>query len=328
MSQYLLLKKLTVQNANAIAGLTYGFPAITNFLGFAHAISRKLPKEMGIKLGGVAVISHKNSVHARQPKGWGDYVFALSRNPLTHQGKTAPINEEGRMNMQISLLIEVSGLQAGNLSARDELLLQVEKIVPNLRLAGGQITQYERPDVVDSEDTTYTLRRLMPGFALIDRSEYLADHYKTLLQQDSNASLFDAWCDFAQLKFKAEAPENESEHAADSTDASALKAQWHYLKKPKAGYLVPINSGYCAISPVYDAGKVANVRDQSTPVVFAESAYSIGEWKSVHALKIENAVWRYEQQNSWYLAKTQPFEPELIEPDDLDKESSEEEMPY
>lgn len=31
MSQYLLVKKLDVQNANAIAGLTYGFPAITNF---------------------------------------------------------------------------------------------------------------------------------------------------------------------------------------------------------------------------------------------------------------------------------------------------------
>ena len=34
MSQYVLIKKLNVQNANAIAGLTYGFPAITNFLSF------------------------------------------------------------------------------------------------------------------------------------------------------------------------------------------------------------------------------------------------------------------------------------------------------
>ncbi|MER2493154.1 type I-F CRISPR-associated protein Csy2 [Catenovulum sediminis] len=328
MSQYLLLKKLSVQNANAIAGLTYGFPAITNFLGFAHAISRKLPNEMGVQLGGVAVISHKNIVHARQPKGWGDYVFALSRNPLTHQGKTAPINEEGRMNMQISLLIEVSGVQAGNLSARDELLHQVEKIIPNLRLAGGQITEYEQPDLVDGEEATYTLRRLMPGFALIDQSQYLAEHYQTLLQQDGNACLLDAWCDFAQLKFKAEAPKDESEHAADGSDTAVLKAEWHYEPKPKSGYLVPINCGYCAISPVYEAGKVANVRDQTTPVVFAESAYSIGEWKSVHALEIQNAVWRYEHQYPWYLAKTEPFQSQSIAPDDLENESSEEEMPY
>ncbi|WP_205619382.1 type I-F CRISPR-associated protein Csy2 [Salinivibrio socompensis] len=32
MAQYLLLKHIEVQNANAIAGLTYGFPAITHFL--------------------------------------------------------------------------------------------------------------------------------------------------------------------------------------------------------------------------------------------------------------------------------------------------------
>ena len=74
MSQYILIKKLNVQNANAIAGLTYGFPAITNFLGFAHVLSRKLPASLKVNLGGVVVISHKNQVHARQPKGWGDCV--------------------------------------------------------------------------------------------------------------------------------------------------------------------------------------------------------------------------------------------------------------
>ena len=107
MSQYLLIKKLYVQNANAIAGLTYGFPAITNFLGFAHAISRKLPNELNVTLDGVMVISHKNTVHVHQPKGWADYVFALSRNPLTKKGDTAPINEEGRLSMEISLLVEI-----------------------------------------------------------------------------------------------------------------------------------------------------------------------------------------------------------------------------
>ena len=42
MSQYLVLSHIDTQNANSIAGLTWGFPAITQFLGFTHALSRKL----------------------------------------------------------------------------------------------------------------------------------------------------------------------------------------------------------------------------------------------------------------------------------------------
>ena len=36
MSSLILLRRVRVENANAIAGLTYGFPAITHFLGFSH----------------------------------------------------------------------------------------------------------------------------------------------------------------------------------------------------------------------------------------------------------------------------------------------------
>ena len=41
MTSYILLEKVSVEDANCIAGFTYGFPAITGFLGFTHAISRK-----------------------------------------------------------------------------------------------------------------------------------------------------------------------------------------------------------------------------------------------------------------------------------------------
>jgi CRISPR-associated protein Csy2 len=42
MSQYIVVNRIKVQNANAIAGFTWGFPAITNFLGFVQNLSRKL----------------------------------------------------------------------------------------------------------------------------------------------------------------------------------------------------------------------------------------------------------------------------------------------
>ena len=305
MNQYLLLKKIDVQNANAISGLTYGFPAITNFLGFAHALSRKLGEQTTASLGGVLVVSHKNTVHARQPKGWGDYVFALTRNPLTKEGNTAPINEEGRMNLQVSLLIEVKGLVAGDRQATEQLVESVNTIAPTLRLAGGQVINIERTELSVAGEDYRVLRSLMPGSVLIDRSEYLAEHYQKLKNSNEEASLFDAWVDFAKFKYKAEALEDDP-----------TKANWHYVKKPQGGYLVPIMAGFKAISPLYKPGEVEKVRDTNVPVCFAEAAYSIGEWLSPHRIShIEDAIWRYQYQHPWYMAKTKPLVETVLTPD-------------
>lgn len=324
MSQYVLIKKLNVQNANAIAGLTYGFPAITNFLGFAHALSRKLPSTLNVHLGGVVVVSHKNQVHARQPKGWGDFVFALTRNPLTHQGKTAPINEEGRMNMQVSLLVEVKGLVAGDTLTEFELKAQLNQLIPTLRLAGGQILGFESCELLNTEEKqAYAVRRLMPGFVLIDRHEYLAEHYEQLKAEQDDACLFDAWCDFAQLTYRASQTESEQVEENRDIEATAIKAQWSYVAKPKPGYLVPIATGYCAISPLYTSGEVANVRDNTVPVTFAETAYSVGEWLSVHRLQnIETALWHYADNHPWYIATTSNFIQPIIEPDFINGEAA------
>ena len=45
MNQFILIDHIIVQNANAVAGFTWGFPAITHFLGFVHNLSRKLGNE-------------------------------------------------------------------------------------------------------------------------------------------------------------------------------------------------------------------------------------------------------------------------------------------
>lgn len=314
MKHYLLLKKMDVQNVNAIAGLTYGFPAITNFLGFAHALSRKLSTQMAVSLGGVAVISHKNAVHARQPKGWGDYVFALTRNPLTPQGNTAPINEEGRMSMQISLLIELEGVTAGDRDTAERLITELRGVVPTMRLAGGQITQVQAYDLLTSEQQQIqALRRLMPGFVLIDRRNYLAEHFAELQKTKPEATLMDAWCDFAMLSYRA-TPQDREEMSPEGE--SKIKANWEYQPKPNAGYLVPIASGYCAISDCYPPGKVANVRDESVPVVFAETAYTVGEWLSVHRLQdIQQGIWNYHYDSPWYLTKGPMIDKPIVKDD-------------
>lgn len=322
MKHYLLLKKMDVQNANAIAGLTYGFPAITNFLGFAHALSRKLVAKMGVSLDGVAVISHKNVVHARQPSGRGDFVFALTRNPLTQQGKTAPINEEGRMSLQVSLLIELKGITSGDEQARQQLITELSKLVPSMRLAGGQIIDVQDYlPLTDEKSQLKELRRLMPGFALIDRRNYLAEHFLAKQQIDPKTTLMDAWCDFATVSYKAKPLENKS----TNDNEGKPKAHWEYERKTNPGYLVPLASGYCAISECYKPGVVSNVRDNTVPVTFAEIAYTVGEWLSVHRLKnIQRGLWHYHYDFPWYLAQghvpeTEVTQHEIPKPDQQDE---------
>jgi len=135
----LILRHLKVENVNAVAGLTWGFPAISNFLGFVHALSRKLPNELEFELTGCGVVCHNREVQAYQPRGWGDYVFALTRNPLTKEAKAPSFIEEGRMHMTVSLVIPLAG-DLDDVEDLEELKQLVEQLVFCQRLAGGTIS--------------------------------------------------------------------------------------------------------------------------------------------------------------------------------------------
>jgi CRISPR-associated protein Csy2 len=308
MSSLIILRHVQVENANAIAGFTYGFPGISNFLGYTHALSRKLKVSHGLTLDGCGVICHQHQVQCYQPDGRGDYVFAQSRNPLTKEGETSPIIEEGRMQLTVSLVLECNGLIANGDFGIGELKQHLEQLCPTMRLAGGTITTIRQVEIValpEAPDelarfSRRQLRSLLPGFALLDRTHLLAERFETMQAENPEAELLDAWLDFVALKAEAEPILAEGEELNEST-----KANWRYLSKP-GGWLVPITTGYRAISPLYQAGEVANSRDNQTPFAFAESVYGIGEWCSPHRLQsIEQLFWRYhyQEQDGWYLCK-------------------------
>lgn len=214
MSQYLLINRIRVQGANAVAGFTWGFPAITHFLGFSHNLSQKLGKHkqfLDINLSGCAVIAHQHHVHT-----YGEYEkqFIQSRNPAylkkdvekVMKGKSPSVIEEGKMDMEVSLLIACEG----NIGNRKEAFVSWLKNTCMLqRLAGGTILDIGSIDIysVDDEQNNQNLRtlirKLLPGFVLRDRSAYLEEHYHALQKQNPDAELFDAWLDFIALKQKA-----------------------------------------------------------------------------------------------------------------------------
>lgn len=307
-SAYIIFERLNVCDANCIAGFTYGFPAITHFLGFGHALSRKLSESYQLQLNGCAVICHQHQTHVYQPKKYGDFVFAQSKNPPVFQknaSKTPPIIEEGKMNMCVSLIMECPNFtisrQHDTNSLKDALIL----LAYQHRLAGGSIQHIQSVQIfsekTDSEERTKQMRKikrlLLPGFVLMDRSDLLADHYQRLKQTQIDAELIDAWLDFSAMKYEAKPELKDGEEPNEKT-----KAEWVLLEKPAKGWIVPITNGYKAISQVYPAGEVTNTRNPAYPFCFVEASHSVGEWRSLHRIQqVSDMLWQYRYEKDWYL---------------------------
>ncbi len=291
----LVLPRLRVQNANAISSpMTWGFPAMSAFVGLMHALERKLAEaSLPVSLGRVGVICHDFEAQATE----GGYIrgFHLTRNPVDKTGGTAAIVEEGRIHLDITLIFSIDTSAAE--SEHEVIAHQISEIVSGMRIAGGSVipnravpSHKQRPQWVmldDDEERRQTQfarlkRRWLPGFALTLRDDYLTEHLQTLQQQHPDASLLDAWLDLSRLNHVCTL-ENEGEPNE--------KPVWQ-AQRPYRGWLVPIPVGYGAISDLFQPGEVANARDTKTPFRFVESLYSMGEWVSPHRMKQpEDLLW-------------------------------------
>lgn len=373
MSKYLLIERIKVQNANAVSGFTWGFPAITHFLGFTHNLNRKLQSNDELNeliLDGCIVIAHEQHVHTYKDGAttrFSQYKTAQYLGLKFDKGtlKDPAINEEAKMNMTVSLLIPVEGYLGG---LQEELTAFIKNTCYIQRLAGGSVLSIKNVKIIDlsEEEQVKNLRRkLLPGFVLQDKSNDLEEYFSMLKDSNPKAELLDAWFDFIALKQVArpacelidkhlttQAKKDKSfsllneiwiEHKdqpyqqenipnevvtyfaeqQESIDSKILiqwqsymepnektSANWEYVKKPQLGYLVPIMTGYKAITDRYPAGEIDGARDTETDLCFVEAVHSIGEWQGVHRLKNEDqwlaSVWRYAPyEKDWYLCQQQ-----------------------
>lgn len=371
MSQYLLIERIKVQNANAVSGFTWGFPAITHFLGFSHNLNRKLQSNdelSHLALDGCMVVAHEQHVHTYKDGAitrFSQYKTAQYLGLKFDKGilKDPAINEEAKMNMTVSLLIPVDGYLGG---LQESLIKFIKNECHLQRLAGGSVLSVANVEIIDlakEEQLKSVRRKLLPGFVLQDRSDYLAGHFSKLKETNPKAELLDAWFDFIALKQVARpACELLDKHLANQAEKSLslstlndiwlehksqpyqkeklpnelityfaeqqesinpkilmqwqsylvpnekTPANWEYVKKPQAGYLVPIMTGYKAITDVYSAGDIDGARDSETDLCFVESVHSVGEWQSVHRLKSQEqwqaSVWSYAPyEKNWYLCQ-------------------------
>ncbi|GBL05197.1 type I-F CRISPR-associated protein Csy2 [Glaciecola sp. KUL10] len=278
MTSILKIPRIQIQNANALSSpLTIGFPAMTSWLGFMRALELKIHAKGydKILLNSIAVANHKFDLQVH--RGVGDYVNSIigTANPLDKDGKRPAFIEEARCHLTVTLLIE---LEDETEQLNDNYVAELlDDVLPRLKLAGGDILNYEKPELLDVDleddlEVKKLLRKCMPAYFLIERRD---------LMQKSMADGADALDALI---------ENTAIHNRCVKDSDTEEVNWTSNKLNK-GWIVPISTGFHAVS---DLGKAKNQRDERYPHRFVESIVTLGEFVMAHRVKsLDKVLWRY-----------------------------------
>ncbi|RMH89105.1 type I-F CRISPR-associated protein Csy2 [Lysobacter pythonis] len=288
-SHLLIFPRRRVQNANAISSpLTHGFPSMTAFIGLMWALQRKarLAGVEDIRFRAIGVICHR---HQELVTGRYDKAFRLTRNPIGKDGKIAAIVEEGRIHLDISLVLAVEAPMIGRDRDSDQALaarlgdsLETMRIAGGTQLSAGPRSQpYWAAMTGDAEGRNAVFRstilRLLPGFALVSRDDLLSETLEAQRKHNPDATVLDAWLTCSRWN-----------HRYDSSER-----KWVQDRSKGSGWIVPIPVGYTALTDLQPAGSVVNARDADTPFRFVESLYSLGQWIGPHRIE-------YPGQLLWY----------------------------
>lgn len=103
MKTYLLLPKIKIQNANALSSLcTIGFPAMTAWMGFAHALERKIRLSSNLEsvhFSGVGVICYGAHLQVYKELGSKQYCIINSLNP-NEKGQRSQRSKQKKIRMK------------------------------------------------------------------------------------------------------------------------------------------------------------------------------------------------------------------------------------
>lgn len=280
----LLIPHLRIHNANALSSpFTIGFPAMTAWLGAAHALQRKLDAQgMPVQFDGVGVVSHQFDLQTY--KGSGDFEHSIisTANPVDKDGSRPAFIEEARCHLDVSLVIQCQGIDE---LPEHELLDKVSQLLSaSLKMAGGDIQQFGKPAIHRNFEQLRT--RLMPGYALIERRELMVE------AMESGQDSMDAMLDYLTIHHHCEQQEHNGETNISWTS-----------KRKESGWIVPIATGFHGIS---ELGQAKNQRDPDAPHRFAESIVTLGEFTMPYKITSpDQLLWhyQYDAKNSLYQCK-------------------------
>lgn len=287
MKQTLLIPHIKIHNANAISSpYTIGFPAITGWLGAVHSMQRILnqSKFKNLVFSSTAIICHH--IDLQTYKGKGDYVHSIvgTGNPLDKGGDRTAFIEEGRCHLDVSLVVEYHG---ANKDEEEELRKLIESTLhTKLKMAGGDILSFRELEflkIQDEKDLYALIRKLMPGYALIERRTLIEEEMK------SGKDAIDSILDYLKIMHRSEIDDGGN-------------VTWNSDRKT-SGWIVPIAIGYHGIT---ELGQAENQRHSGFLHRFAESIITLGEFIMPYGIKdLDNMLWHYhvDFENNLYLCQ-------------------------
>ncbi len=309
---YLLIKKVVIDAANTISSpITYGFPAITGFLGSFHAMSRKMAQDdelSDVSLGGVLLACHDCQPQMYRPNSYNNYTFNQTRNPIKKDGKTASIIEEGKCRLNMTFVVEVLAESKLTPELQATAMQKTEQWIQQQRMAGGSVrglARFEPVQFFETDDISAVIPQLLPAFVLMDAQEEFAQIIDEVKADNPDATPLDALIDVCTLHHIPETQKNG-------------ETKWATMsRKTGHGWLTPIPIGYQGISDVFDAGAMQNVRNPEYASQYVEAIYSLGKWVYPQRLNsiggdndVANAFWRYHhdtEQNLYLVTQQHDF---------------------
>ncbi|WP_413482872.1 type I-F CRISPR-associated protein Csy2 [Morganella psychrotolerans] len=289
-SDYILLRHIRVHNANALSGpFTVGFPAVTAWMGFVHALERKL-SDIGfpfIRLSYTGVICHSCNLQIYKSPEDITYCITGKGKPLNRNGRMASFIEEARCNLNVSLFISYDNKNI------DKVQLQniVYDLLLTMKIAGGDILSASVPVIGilpdNGRDNNRLLRKMMPGYALLERRDLMSD------AMNRGDDAMDALLNYIAVT---------REYIGEKNGKGKKKYQWHSRRKAP-GWIIPVVTGFHGISP---PGNAENQRAEDAPHRFAESVVTLGEFRRVDKLRHPADMWweySYQKEKNLYLCQ-------------------------
>lgn len=278
MKQLVIVPHIKVQNANAQSSpYTIGFPAMTAFLGAAHAFQRNVSVQYpGILVLSVGVVCH--SMDLRTHRGYGDYVYSVinTANPITKDGNRPSFIEDPKCSLEITLVMEITGINLA-VEGDDFCDTTAEMFNGKMRIAGGDILDFQEPHKMqvhadDPASFSQLKKKLMPGYVLVERRDIMMQE----MQEGHDA--LDALLNSMKIY-----------HTCKQQDDGTV--EWESRRK-YPGWLVPVAVGYQGVT---ELGTVDRQRDPETPHRFAEAIVTLGEFVMPYRLKdLDSLLWQYE----------------------------------
>lgn len=287
------MSHLMIERANALSSpYSIGFPAITSWLGFVHALQLKINQRKSFKdvlFSKTGVVVHELVVNRYRDKPYSRYSLFLSKLPGLKNGvgaKVPPICEEAKCDIDATVLIEVDNLAP---SEFDELIELAKKLIMKMKVVSGDMTSVDTiqiRNIIDDKDIKCLAGFLMPGFFIKDRTDLMD------VSKSRGLDAIDGILEYCSI--------NKIKNIETNKDGKE-SISYQFTRKYQDGWLVPIAVGFHGISK---PDKLNNQRNELYQHRFAESVVSIGEFVMTYRLSsINEIMWehKYVESDDMYL---------------------------